>query len=129
MNIIEKFQYHSEREEWSEALPFIEEIVRKQDSFSTSWFNYGVCLEGLNRNIEAANAFKTAYQLEPEDYGCQYRIFHNLSLAKDVSEFIKFAEKEISKVPEILELIAEEEEFKEITNSNEYSFFIKRIGQ
>ena len=129
MNIIEKFQYHSKREEWELALPLIEEIVSRSESFSTSWFNYGICLEGLGRFTDAVNAFTKAYQLEPEDYHCQYRIFRNLYLAKDICGFVGFAKEEYPKTPEIIELISEDIDFGDIVKTDEYCKFISEILQ
>lgn len=126
MNIIEEFQGHVAAKRWNAALPVIEEIVRRAPGISTSWRNYGVCLDELGRHSEAANAFAKAYELEPNDFGTQYRVFRSLSLANDSKGFIAFAESESKKAPEILDLISAAEEFKAIAQTNEFQGLLKR---
>ena len=127
MNIIEKFEYHFDRGEWDHALPAIEEIVSKQEGYSTSWYNYGVVLNNLERYGDAATAFKRAYQLGPEDYSLQYQVFHNLALAGDAGQFALFAAEELEKMPELSELIESDENFKLMTESVEYKKVVESL--
>ena len=116
-------------ERWEEALPVIEEIVSKNEGISTSWFNYAVCLEGLNRYEDAIDAFKRAYEIEPFDKGIQYRIFRALALKKDAKEFTRFAEAEIVESPEILGLLQEQEEFQEMVQHKWFLFRMEKYVQ
>jgi len=120
MNIIETFERHVENEQWDEALPLIAQIVQRGPDIPTSWRNYGVVLDELGRHSEAAKAFGRAYELNPEDYGTQYRVFRSLSLADDASGFIEFAEHEATSNPEIIESISDAEEFSAITESSAF---------
>jgi tetratricopeptide (TPR) repeat protein len=95
-------------ERWAEAFPLIEEVVALQPKLETSWFNRGVCLDGLSRHKEAAQSFRRAYALKPSDYGAQYRVFRSLALAEDYEGFAGFLEEEGQKMPEIFELLREE---------------------
>ena len=71
MNIIEQYEKLAEEQKWEEALPVIREIVERSPDIPTSWFNMGVCLSGLGREGEAADAFRKAYELDPEDFGAR----------------------------------------------------------
>ncbi len=96
---------------WAEAFPLIEEIVALQPKIATSWFNRGVCLDGLSRHKEAAQSFRRAYELKPDDYGAQYRAFRSLALAEDYEGFAAFLEEEGKKMPEIFDLLRDEQIF------------------
>src|SRR4051812_14676700 len=102
MNITDRYLTLVDHEKWSEALPLIKEIVERAPHIATSWFNYGVCLSALNRNAEAAEKFIKAYELEPENFGAQFRVFHSLHLAQDKQRFLQFARQECRKSPEVL---------------------------
>ena len=114
----EKYIKLANQGEWQKALPIIEAIVQQNIKLSTSWFNYGVCLDGLNQYNKASKAFMTAYELDPKDYGAQYRIYRSLTLANDTNEFIIFLNKDIKVVPEISDLLLENSEFKSMTSNS-----------
>jgi tetratricopeptide (TPR) repeat protein len=94
-------------EQWPQALPLIEQIVRSAPQIPTSWFNYGVCLSALGREREAADAFLESYRLNPTDFGAQFRIFRSLHLAGDFAALLDFAQRERTKHPEIVEALRE----------------------
>jgi tetratricopeptide (TPR) repeat protein len=123
-NIIERYEAHVAKEEWSKALPVIEEIVKRAPKIATSWHNYGVVLDQLSRHSEAADAFKRSYALEPDDFGHQYRAFRSLALSGDRSSFVAFAKIEVGKDPEILGLLLEGDEFSPMTNSAEFKALV-----
>jgi len=122
MNAIERYKKLSEAGRWEEALPVIKEIVGRDSSIATSWFNLAVCLEVLKRFDEAVGAFRKAYELEPRDKGIQYRIFRCLSLKGDVRAFTQFAEQQIREVPEVLGLLREAPEFAPMVNDKWFQF-------
>lgn len=111
---------------WEEALSIIEEIVSRDKSNWTSWFNYGVCLEGLMDHGKAAEAFKRAYGFNREDKGIQYRVFRSLALSGDTAGFMKFLMKEIGETPELFELLEKHEDFLDMINTPEYIHY-KRL--
>ncbi len=125
INIIEEFESYVAAKRWNDALPVIEEIIRRAPQMSTSWRNYGVCLDELGRYGDAAKAFAKAYELEPSDYRTQYRVFRSLALAKDNQGFIAFAKSESTKAPEILDLILNAEEFKAIAVTSDFRRLLK----
>jgi tetratricopeptide (TPR) repeat protein len=90
MNIIEEYEALADAGQWEEALPVIQEIIEKNSSIDTSWFNYGVCLDALERHDEAAKAFIKAHELNTTDYGIHYRVFRSLFLANDLDQSYEF---------------------------------------
>ncbi|MBL8262963.1 MAG: tetratricopeptide repeat protein [Xanthomonadaceae bacterium] len=126
MSIIEQFEHHVDKAEWAQALPLIQEIVQRAPHIATSWRNLGVVLDELGRHAEAANAFRRAYDLDPKDYGTQYRVFRSLSLAKDSAGFLQFAENEAEKDQDIVEIIADSAEFSEIIQSTGFQSLLKK---
>jgi tetratricopeptide (TPR) repeat protein len=101
----------AKEERWAEALPVIDEVAHIQPRIATSWFNRGVCLDGLARHTEAAESFHRAYELKPDDYGAQYRTFRSLALDRDYRGFAAFLEGEGKKMPEIFDLLQEDKLF------------------
>ncbi len=124
---IDQYYAHASASEWAEALPIIQSLVEADPSVPSRWFQYGTCLEALELYPEAINAFKAAYELDSTDYGAQYRIFKNYALAGDTPGFVTFARKEVLKTPHIIELIAQRQEFQEITSSEVYKEFISQL--
>lgn len=114
MNIFDEYVDLTNKGEWDKDLPIIKKIIELGPSTHTSWFNQGVCLNALGKHQEAANSFIKAYELNPDDYGAQYRIFRSLMLANDVNGFASFLKDEIKKTPEIIELLVEDDEFNDI---------------
>jgi len=108
-NITGNYLDLAEQGKWNEALPLIEKIVEMNPGIHTSWFNYGVCLDELGRHDDAAKAFLRAYELNPDDYGAQFRVFRSYCLAENVDGFISFFEREMERTPEIYELIVQGE--------------------
>jgi hypothetical protein len=112
MDIIEKFESLVRHEQWSDALPVIEEIVARAPHIATSWRNHGVVLDELARHGEAADKFLRAYELDPGDFGAQYRAFRSLYLAQQYDRFLSFAERECQKHPGlIIDNLLEDEQF------------------
>lgn len=113
MNFLEEYLELTKTEQWDKALPLIEYIISLKPEFDTSWFNYGVCLEALNRNDAAVQAFIRAYQLNNENYRAQYRIFRNLAISKNEDGFAKFLLEEVNNYFEV-ELLFEDDIFSKI---------------
>lgn len=124
---IDQYYAHASAAEWSQALPIIRSLVEADPSVPSRWFQYGTCLEALEQYPEAISAFKSAYDLDSTDYGAQYRIFKNYALAGDVSGFVAFAKVEVLKVPGIIQLISQRQEFHEITSSEAYKEFLSQL--
>ncbi len=111
MNIIVKYEYLVEQGKWSEALPLIEEIVDRDLSCSTSWFNHGVCLTELQLHKEAAASFSRAYELEPTDFGAMYRMFLSLYNSNDKINFLEILKGECEINPEMINDFIKDEDF------------------
>jgi tetratricopeptide (TPR) repeat protein len=119
MNITARYSALAHAERWDEALSVIEEIVAQAPDISTSWHNYGVCLEALGRYPEAADAFRRAYSID-EDDGSLFRAFRNLALARDHDEFLRFLDEQSQKRSGLFALIDEDEVFSEMRESYFY---------
>ena len=120
MNILNTYKSLTDQNRWKEALPIIQEIVERAPHISTSWFNWGVCLSELGLESEAAEKYIKAYELDPGDYGAQYRVFRSLYLAKDFRGFLDFAESECEKNPEMIEVLVEDEDFSSLFQRPEF---------
>lgn len=120
MNIIEQYQMLASQERWPDALPLIEEIVARAPHIPTSWFNWGVCLDGLGRHAEAATKFREAYALDPSDFGAQFRAFRSFALANDFDQFLAFAREEFADFPEVLRLLTSDPTFACFTARPEF---------
>jgi tetratricopeptide (TPR) repeat protein len=110
-NIIEQYQTLSDAGRWNEALSTIQDIIDRAPYISTSWFNYGVCLDELGRYREAADAFEKAYELDSEDFGAQYRMFRSLHLAQDYVRFEQMLRRECNRYPDIIEPFLNDPDF------------------
>jgi tetratricopeptide (TPR) repeat protein len=124
---IEQYYAHASRGEWQEALPIIKGLVESDESIPSRWFQYGSCLEELGKHEQAIAAFAKAYQLDPTDFGAQYRIFRNYALADDAQGFVAFAKSEVKKTPQIIERINQRAEFKQVISSEAYRAFLKQL--
>lgn len=111
MNVIEQYESLVDQERWTEALPIIQQIVERGAHISTSWFNYGVCLSALGREGEAADKFLKAYELDPADFGAQYRAFRSLFQARDYRRFLELARRECEAYPGMIEHLLKDEQF------------------
>ena len=126
MDILERYERLTRLRRWSEALPLIEDIVNRAPAMATSWFNYGVCLDELGRHREAAERFLRAYELEPEDYGAQYRAFRSLFLAQDWAGFLNLAERECSRMPELVDTLVSDKDFGTVLKRPELRHLAQR---
>lgn len=124
---LDRYYSHVARSEWQQALPIIRELIENDPSIPSRWFQYGSCLEELGKHEEAIAAFAKAYQLDPTDFGAQYRIFRNYALAGDVDGFVAFARSEVKKTPQIIEHINQRAEFKQVISSEAYRAFLKQL--
>jgi tetratricopeptide (TPR) repeat protein len=120
MNILEKYEALVEQEKWNEALPVIEEIVERAPQVATSWFNHGVCLSALGREGEAADKFLKAYEIDPSDFGAQYRAFRSLFFARDYLRFLEFAKQESETDPDMIEHFLKDEHFSTLFTRPEF---------
>ena len=110
-NILDQYLALTEAGEWQRALPLIKMIVQMRPEISTSWFNYGVCLDELANYSEAARAFEQAYQLDADDFGAQYRMFRSLFLGRDDERFALHLKQECEKFPGLIQNFIEDEDF------------------
>lgn len=106
-------------ERWEEALSLIECIVAQAPQVSTSWHNYGVCLDCLGRHAEAANAFQRAYAIRGDD-GSLYRTFRSLALARDEEAFFAMLDEQSRKTSGLFELIDQDDVFDVMRESYFY---------
>lgn len=114
MNIIERYESLVDNEKWEEALPVIKEIVDRDPSIDTSWFNYGVCLDEIGRHSEAAESFIKALELNIQDYGIHYRVFRSFFLANDLDQLYEFVVYLCDTFPEIRATLFGSDEYKEL---------------
>jgi len=129
VDIFKRYGKLTKAGKWSEALPLIEEIVSLGPEIPTSHFNYGVCLEALGRHPEAAREFLEAYRLDPADYHAQYRAFRSLQLGEDWQGFLELAQRECETMPEIVDILFEEEEFSPVLARPEFTAFRQQFGR
>jgi tetratricopeptide (TPR) repeat protein len=123
MDIIRKYEGLVRLKRWTDALPVIEEIVQRAPQIATSWFNHGVCLDEVGRHGEAAEKFLRAYELDPTDYGAQYRVFRSLFLARQYDRFLAFAKSECKANPEVLDALLNNEQFSILFERPEFREF------
>jgi tetratricopeptide (TPR) repeat protein len=126
MNVIECYNEYVNAGRWEEALPLIKEILERAPYVQTSWFNYGVCLDGLKRHAEAATAFQKAYELKEDDYGAQYRAFRSLALADDGEQFCAFLDAESEKTEGLFGLLEKEPVFHKMAALPRFNELKKR---
>lgn len=119
MNPIQQFDALVDAEKWEKALTLIETIIGMNPSVATSWFNKGVCLDGLHRYTEAAESFIKAQEIELYDVGIHYRIYRSLMLAQKFTLFCEFADYSIGLIPEIAITLKSDPEFDSFLNRNE----------
>jgi len=110
-NILDQYLALADTHRWQEALPLIEEITARAPHIATSWFNFGVCLTELQRHADAADKFLRAYELEPDDFGAQYRAFRSLFEARAFDRFLALARRECQKMPQLIGILAKDEQF------------------
>ena len=120
VDIVSQYQDLVAQHRWTDALPVIEEIISRAPQLPTSWFNYGVCLDALGKHQEASSAFLKAYQLKPDDYGAQYRVFRSLALVGNKQQFLELAHHESKTVTGLLEMIEQRDEFKNMTSTPDW---------
>ena len=114
VNILEKYQSLIDQDKWEEALPVIKEIVDRDQSIDTSWFNYGTCLDQTGNYSSAADAFIKAHELNVQDTGIHYRIFRSLFLANDLDQLYEFTGYLCDTFEGSRESISDSDEYKEL---------------
>jgi len=129
MDIIRKYETLVRQKRWSEAIPVIEEIVQREPQIATSWFNLGVCMDELGRHAEAADKFLRAYELDPEDFGAQYRAFRSLNLAGQYDRFLSFAEQECQAIPDLIDNLLQDEQFAVLFERPEFRMLKEAQGR
>jgi tetratricopeptide (TPR) repeat protein len=125
LDIVEQYEALIAEKRYDQALPIIEDLVGRAPHIATSWFNWGACLDGLKRHAEAADKFLQAFRLDPEDYRKQYRVFRSLFLANDFDRFCAFARSESERIPEVFDILKEQEEFAAFVKREEFQILSK----
>ena len=120
MNLLDEYRKLAKKKRWKEAIPVIKKIIERNPKIDTSWFNYGVCLDEIGRHSEAAEAFIKAQELNILDWGIHYRIFRSFFLAGDIEQFLEFAEYSCDIEPEMIHVLYEDEDFKELFNRDDF---------
>jgi tetratricopeptide (TPR) repeat protein len=120
IGLLKKHEELVDAGKWEAALPVIKEIVDLNPGISTSWFNYGVCLDELKRHGEAAEAFIKAQETDIRDVGVHYRILRSLRLAKDYETFFQFMDYSIGIIPEILRCVDQDPDFDDVKTRERY---------
>jgi tetratricopeptide (TPR) repeat protein len=125
LDIVEQYEALIAEKRYDQGLPIIEALVARAPHVATSWFNWGACLDGLQRHAEAADKFIQAYILNPDDYRKQYRVFRSLFLANDFDRFCAFARSEWERMPEVFDILKEQEEFAAFVKREEFQILSK----
>lgn len=126
MDIIEKYLILANEGRFEEGLPLIQEIVEKNKTIDTSWFNYGVCLHQLERYDEAASAFKSAYQLNPKDGGALYRCCISLAANSDKNGLLEVFERECERDSSMIDNFLSEKAFSEFFKHSEFKDLVEK---
>ncbi|MCP4090261.1 MAG: tetratricopeptide repeat protein [Gammaproteobacteria bacterium] len=128
MDIIEKYEELIEKRKWDEALPIIKEIIDRNDSIDTSWFNYGVCLDELGQHSSAADAFIKSHELNVQDSGVHYRIYRSLFLAKDFDQLYEFIDYLCATFTNSHEEIRQSEEYIELCKHKKINDILEKYN-
>jgi tetratricopeptide (TPR) repeat protein len=126
VNILEKYQSLVDEEKWEDALPIIKEVVDRNQSIDTSWFNYGVCLDQTGNYSSAADAFIKAHELNVQDTGIHYRIFRSLFLANDLEQLYEFTDYLCDTFEGSRESILDSDEYKELEKHKQFKELIEK---
>jgi tetratricopeptide (TPR) repeat protein len=129
MDIIEEFKSLFEAKKYDEALPLIEEILKRNETFSTSWFNYGACLSNINKPKEAAEAYLKAYRLDPDSGGALYRACLSLADAEDSDKLYEVFQEECKRDSEMIENFLEEKAFADFFKEERYQDLVKKYSR
>ncbi|MCR9117741.1 MAG: tetratricopeptide repeat protein [bacterium] len=127
MNIAEAYEQLARENRWDEALPLIEEFVRLNPKSATGWFNLGVCLSELRRSCDAAAAFETAYELDPEHHNAQYRMFRNLYYSGAFDQFLAKLRDECESDRAAIQPFLNDELYGELFNETPFKEFRKEL--
>ncbi len=114
MNLIEKYEFLISKKKWDEAIPVIKEIIDRDPTIGTSWFNYGVCLDEIGNHGSAADAFIKAHELNVKDYGIHYRIYRSYFLANDLDQLYEFVVYLCDTFEETRDTLFESDEYNEL---------------
>ena len=128
MNLIEKYQSLSEAHRWEDALVVVREIIERAPHINTSWFNLGVCLDELERYVEAGDAFHRAYELDPEDYGAQYRMFLSFHQGEAHDRFLELLRHECDRDAGMIDHFLEDEDFGPLFERPEFRALASRYS-
>lgn len=85
------------------------------------WFEYGRRLEEEGRMGDAATAFLTAYDLDPEDGGLLYRACIALALAGETARLLETLHRECARDPYTFVLVTREPAFADYLHSEEFA--------
>ena len=128
MNILEEYKALAVVGRWKEALPVIENIVNTHTGIDASWFNYGVCLDALERHREAANAFIKAHELNRTDGGIHYRILRSLFMDNDLDQSYQFCEYLCETFPDIRQTLFDSDEYLEFIKYKPFKELIEKYA-
>jgi len=131
MDIFERYHALTDENKWEEALPIIQEIIDMNPEITTSWFNYGVCLQALKKYDMAAGAFQQAYFRTDFSGGdeneinlgdaAQFRMCYNLLQAGMHNELFGIFKHMIEQDPENLDVILSIDDFKPLFEEKPFS--------
>lgn len=111
MHIFHKMTSALQNRKYAEALPMIEELTRRHPNVATNWYNYGDCLEKLERHEEAASAFLRAVDVDPSDGGAYYRACLALVAGKDTARLLSVFRRICEVDPSMMVELRQEPEF------------------
>ncbi|MCP5324821.1 MAG: tetratricopeptide repeat protein [Oceanospirillaceae bacterium] len=126
MDIIDKYLKLAGEGKFEEGLPLIEEILERNKSIRTSWFNYGICLYELKRFGEAATAFNKAYELKPEDGGALYRCCISLAANGDHKGLLQIFFKECERDSSMINLFLSEKVFSKYFEHEDFKELVEK---
>jgi tetratricopeptide (TPR) repeat protein len=127
VNIIERFNHLMARGDYAQALPLIEEMVRRAPDIASSWYNYGECLEKLKRPSDAATAFLSAVKADPADGGAYYRACLALLDANDYARLHSVFRQMCTQSPTMLAELMADGDFGPVFNRPEFQQLVSDL--
>ena len=132
-NPIEKelrlFQELFDKEDYEQAIVVIKRIIDINPDISTSWFNYGACLDSLKKYNQAAEAYLKASALEKNETVAtksMYRCFYSYFSAKNAKKFYSLMEKKLKQDPWLIDIFLGSAEFDSFYNRPEFRKLIAK---
>ncbi|MBT7301023.1 MAG: tetratricopeptide repeat protein, partial [Victivallales bacterium] len=122
MTVIEEYEAAASAGKWLEALQLAQQIAERAPH-PTCWFNVGVCLDELNRHMEAAQAFQRVIAGDYFDDGARFRMLRSLFLTGDSG--VQIVHDEIATIvralPQVVVELSQLETFTSLFKQDEFA--------